>query len=59
VVSGLGIMDITLTYKGRRYTIETKINRQNLSQILEQGVTQLSEKYLASEHCPVFSARFA
>lgn len=52
VVSGLGIMDITLTYKGRRYIIETKINRQNLSRTLDQGMTQLSEKYLASEHCP-------
>ena len=46
------IMDITLTYKGRRYIIETKINRQNLSRTIDQGITQLSEKYLASERCP-------
>ena len=52
VMSGLGIMDVTLTYKGRRYIIETKINHQNLSRTMEQGIAQLSEKYLASEHCP-------
>ena len=51
VVSGMGIMDITLTYKGRRYIIETKINRHNISRTLDQGITQLSEKYLASEYC--------
>jgi hypothetical protein len=59
MVSGLGIMDINLTYKGRRYIIETKINRQNLSRTLEQGVIQLSERYMTSEYCLVFSARFA
>jgi hypothetical protein len=45
-------MDITLTYKGRRYIIETKVNRQSLSRTLDQGIIQLSGKYLASEYCP-------
>jgi hypothetical protein len=52
VVSGLGIMDITLTYKGTKYIIETKVNRQNLTRTLNQGMEQLAEKYLASEYCP-------
>ncbi len=52
VVSGLGIMDIILTYKGKKYIIETKVNRQNLSRMLNQGIEQLSQKYLASEYCP-------
>ena len=51
VVSGLGIMDITLTYKSGKYIIETKVNRQNLTRTLDQGITQLSEKYLTSEYC--------
>jgi hypothetical protein len=50
VPSGLGRMDILLTYKGRKYIIETKVNRQNLTHTLNQGITQVSEKYLASEH---------
>ena len=49
VVSGLGRMDIFLTYKETRYIIETKINRQNLTRTIEDGISQVSGKYLASE----------
>ncbi len=49
VVSGLGRMDILLTYKETRYIIETKINRQNLTRTRDDGIAQVSEKYLASE----------
>ena len=34
------------------YIIETKVNRQNLTRTLNQGMEQLAEKYLASEYCP-------
>jgi len=49
VVSGLGRMDILLTYKETRYIIETKINRQNLTRTRDDGIAQVSGKYLASE----------
>ena len=49
VLSGLGRMDVLLTYKGRKYIIETKINRRNLTRTLNDGITQVSSKYLASE----------
>jgi hypothetical protein len=49
VLSGLGRMDVLLTYKGRKYIIETKINRRNLTRTLKDGITQVSTKYLASE----------
>jgi hypothetical protein len=50
VKSGLGRMDILLTYKGKKYIIETKVNRHNdLTGIINEGVTQLNTKYLASE----------
>ncbi|MCP4155830.1 MAG: hypothetical protein GY757_49350 [bacterium] len=49
VVSGFGRMDILLTYKGKKYIIETKINRRKLSSTITEGVTQVSEKYMASE----------
>jgi hypothetical protein len=49
VLSGLGRMDVLLTYKGRKYIIETKINRRNLTRTLKDGITQVSRKYLASE----------
>jgi hypothetical protein len=50
VVSGLGRMDIFLTYKGHKYIIETKVNRyDDISVILEEGILQVSGKYLASE----------
>lgn len=50
VPSGLGRMDILLTYKGRKYIIETKVNRSiDINDILDDGLTQLSSKYLATE----------
>ncbi|MCX6581920.1 MAG: AAA-like domain-containing protein [Candidatus Aminicenantes bacterium] len=52
VKSGLGIMDVMLTYKGKKYIIETKVNRQsNITRTLSQGVAQVSGKYLATEFC--------
>jgi len=52
VKSGLGIMDIMLTYKGYKYIIETKVNRQsNITRTLNQGIAQVAGKYLASESC--------
>jgi hypothetical protein len=48
--SGLGRMDILLTYKGKKYIIETKVNRHgDLTGITREGILQLSGKYLASE----------
>jgi hypothetical protein len=47
--SGLGRMDILLTYKGKKYIIETKVNRYDINAILEEGIAQLSGKYLATE----------
>ena len=50
VSSGLGRMDIILTRRGRKYIIETKVNRyENINEILEEGITQLSGKYLVTE----------
>jgi hypothetical protein len=50
VLSGLGRMDIMLTYKGKKYIIETKVNRNDeISGIIKEGILQLSEKYLAAE----------
>lgn len=49
VPSGFGRMDIILIYKGRKYIIETKINRHNLTRTLNNGIAQVSGKYLASE----------
>jgi hypothetical protein len=50
VPSGLGRMDILLTYKKKKYIIETKVNRHDdLTRIIEEGIHQLSSKYLASE----------
>jgi len=52
VKSGLGIMDVMLAYKGKKYIIETKVNRQsNITRTLNQGVAQVSGKYLATEFC--------
>ena len=50
VMSGLGRMDILLAYKGKKYIIETKVNRhEDINDILGEGITQLSGKYLATE----------
>ena len=47
--TGLGRMDILLTYRGRKYTIETKINRANIDKTIDRAVEQLSGKYLLTE----------
>ncbi|MCP5102627.1 MAG: hypothetical protein GY950_04575 [bacterium] len=49
VFSGLGRMDVLLTYRGRKYIIETKINRGNLKRTINDGIAQVAGKYLASE----------
>jgi len=50
VRSGLGRMDILLTYKGKNYIIETKMNRHDdVTGIINEGILQLSSKYLATE----------
>lgn len=50
VRSGLGRMDILLTYKNKKYIIETKVNRhEDIESTIKEGVTQLSGKYLVSE----------
>ncbi|ODS33731.1 MAG: Archaeal ATPase [Candidatus Scalindua rubra] len=45
--TGLGRMDILLTFKGRKYIIETKIKRYK--GILDEAVAQLRDKYLKAE----------
>jgi hypothetical protein len=47
--TGLGRMDILLTYSGRKYIVETKINRSNLEKTLVKAIDQLCEKYLLTE----------
>jgi len=49
VPSGLGRLDVLLTYKGKRYIIETKLNRRKLTRTISDGVTQVAGKYLASQ----------
>lgn len=50
VLSGLGRLDIMLTYKGKKYIIEIKVNRHDdVRGIIEEGILQLSSKYLATE----------
>lgn len=39
-------MDIFLTYQGRKYIIETKINRSNIDKTIDRAVEQLCRKYL-------------
>jgi hypothetical protein len=48
-LTGLGRMDILLTYGGRKYIVETKINRSNIHKTLEKAIDQLCEKYLLTE----------
>jgi predicted AAA+ superfamily ATPase len=50
IPSGFGRMDIILTYKGKKYIIETKINRHNLTRTLDDAITQVSGKYMTSEY---------
>jgi len=47
--SGLGRMDILLTYWGRKYIIETKINRSNIDKTIDRAVEQICGKYLLTE----------
>jgi AAA+ ATPase superfamily predicted ATPase len=47
--TGLGRMDILLTYGSRKYIIETKINRSNIHKTLEKAIDQICEKYLLTE----------
>ena len=47
--TGLGRMDILLTYQGRKYIIETKINRSNIDKTVDRAVEQISGKYLLTE----------
>lgn len=50
VMSGLGRLDILLAYKGKKYIIETKVNRHDdVRWIIDEGILQLSGKYLATE----------
>jgi hypothetical protein len=50
ILTGLGRMDILLSYKGKKYIIETKVNRyDDISMILEEGIIQVTRKYLATE----------
>ena len=45
--TGLGIMDIMLIYKGRKYIIETKVKRYRGT--VDEALEQLAEKYLLPE----------
>jgi len=47
--TGLGRMDILLTYRERKYVIETKINRANIDKTIDRAVEQLCGKYLLTE----------
>ena len=50
VRTGLGRMDILLTYRGMKYIIETKVNRyDDLPAIIDEGIRQLVGKYLSTE----------
>ena len=49
VPTGLGRMDILLTRRGRKYVVETKVNRGNRERTIDRAVLQLCEKYLLTE----------
>ena len=49
IPTGLGRMDILLTHRGRKYIIETKINRSNINTTIDRAVEQISGKYLLTE----------
>jgi len=49
VSTGLGRIDILLTYQGRKYIVETKINRSNLKRTAGRAIDQLCGKYLLIE----------
>ncbi len=49
-ITGLGRMDIILHVKGRKYIIETKVNYfGDMERLIQQGVTQVTQKYLLTE----------
>ena len=52
MVSGLGRMDVILTYQGKKYIIETKVNHYDVNQVIKEGILQLSGKYLVTEDEP-------
>lgn len=47
--TGLGRMDILLTCGGRKYIVETKINRSNIEKTVNRAIDQLCDKYLLTE----------
>lgn len=47
--TGLGRMDILLVYQGRRYIIETKLNRAKLATTVQNAVSQVTDQYLLPE----------
>ncbi len=47
--TGLGRMDVFLNYQGRKYIVETKINRSNIHKTVERAIEQICEKYLSTE----------
>ena len=49
VSTGLGRIDILLTYQGRKYIVETKINRSSFERTAEKAIDQLCGKYLLTE----------
>ncbi len=49
VPTGLGRMDILLSWRGRKYLLETKVNRANRERAIDRAVDQLSGKYLVTE----------
>ena len=49
VSTGLGRIDILLTYRGKKYIVETKINRSSLDRTMEKAIDQLCSKYLLTE----------
>ncbi len=47
--TGLGRMDILLTYRRYKYVIETKINHGRLEKTIARAVDQVASRYLATE----------
>ena len=47
--TGPGKMDILLTFKGKKYIIETKINRGDQKRTLNRAVDQIADKYMKTE----------
>ncbi len=42
-------MDILLTYRGRKYIIETKLNHGRLEKTIARAADQVASRYLAPE----------